>query len=636
MSLPKGKRPGELSVRTFFRENIRLLKGGRGLLRFELFYKLAAVGVLVPTALALLNLSIRMAGLTYLTDDNLGRYFSHPAGILFAVGLCVGWGLYNLVELSGLTLYFYAAGQGRRMAARQIFTAGFRCAVRLFRPRNLWMLPFLLAVVPLTIFPLILVYAATVQVPEVVTRYIQERWWLLLLVLAALFLLFFLSLRWVFSLCFFSIEGESFSQARRSSVELQKGRMPRVCGMLLLWQGALLAGGLLCYVAFLGAALLLSKAFVPGTMGMFFFIDLFQWCNLGLLLLGLCVAMPACSIAICQLYLSLKRVRKERAVPLRALSLPRGRALESRVKWGIGLTLLALSVLNVGYIFPSVSRGDFGMLEGFSTPLIIAHRGDSKGAPENTMAAFRLALENDADMIELDVQQLADGSLILLHDSSFRRTAGVSRNVWEVTLPEVQEMEVGSWYSADYAGEPVPTFEEALAFARENGLRLNVELKSTGREQGLEEQVAVLIREYGMTDACVITSQQYRLLKGIKEADPDLVTGYILSVAYGAFYDLEYADLFSLRNDFVTESMVRSLHDNGKRLYVWTVNDDADIERFADMHVDGIITDNVDLARRLVDAPATNDKLLDAFERFFTGDSFSQSAKRFWKFMFRR
>ncbi len=622
-------------MRSFFRENFGLLKHGRGLLRFEIFYKLAAIGVFLPTALSLFNLSIRLSGLTYLSNENLGRYASHPAGILFTVGAVTAWGAYSLIELAGLTLYFYAAAQGRRMAARQIFTAGARCAVRLLRPRNFWMIPFLVAVVPLTILPLILAYAATVRVPDAVTGYIRGHWWLLLIALAGLFLLFLLSLRWVFSLCFFSVEGQSFPQARRSSAALQKGRMLRTAGMLLLWQGTLMAGGLLLYLLFLGAALLLSKRFVPGTIGMFLFLDLFHWCNAGVVLLGLCAAMPACGIAISQLYLRWKRERGERTVPLRALNLPRGKALTSRARRGLALTLLALSIFNIGYLFPSVSRGSFATLEELSEPLVIAHRGDSKDAPENTMAAFRLALEDRADMIELDVQQLADGSLILLHDNNFRRTAGVNRYVWETTFSDVREMEAGSWYAPDFAGEPVPTLEEALTFARENGLRLNIELKSTGREEGLEAQVAALIRDCGMTDACVITSQQYQVLRRVKEADPDLVTGYILSMAYGRFYDLEDADFFSVRQDSVTEAMVRGLHDSGKRLYVWTVNDDAGMERFAQMHVDGIITDNVDLARRIVDAPETNDKLLAAFERFFTGDSFSRSAMYFWKVMFR-
>lgn len=619
----------------FFRENFRLLRQGKGLLRFELFYKLAGVGILIPTLLTTLNFSLRIAGLTYLTNDNFVRYLTHPAGLSFFLLTFAVWGFYNLAELSGLTIYFYAAHHGRRMPARQIFTVGLRCAARLFRPRNFWMYPFLVLILPMTILPLLLAYAATIQIPEFIVRYVSERGWLLGLFFLLLAAMFCLSLRWIFSLCFFAIEGRSFPQSRRDSAALLKGRAGFVAARLLGWQTLLLAGFLVLYLLFLSAALLISKIFIPGTMAMTIFVGIFQWCNLGVLFLAFCFGLPMCSIAVSRLYLLRKRETGQRLPPLRALNLPHGRRLEPGIKWGVTAIVAVLAVLNVGYIYPAVSRGTFGFVEALARPTVTAHRGDSKSAPENTMAAFRAAVENGADFIELDVQQLQDGTLILMHDSNFLRTAGVNLNVWDVTLPEVREMEVGSWFDQDFAGEPVPLLEEALEFARENRIRLNIELKSTGHETGLEQAVADLIREYRMEDECVITSLQYGVLERMKQAAPELTTGYILSVAYGPFYSMEYADLFSVRADFVTMGMVRGLHNTGKRLFVWTVNDEASIQHLIEMHVDSIITDNVVLARALVDAPAANPELLRVFEQFFTGGSFSRSAMKLWKVIFR-
>jgi glycerophosphoryl diester phosphodiesterase len=622
-------------VLTFFRENFRLLKQGHGLLRFELFYKLVGIGILVPSVLALLNLSLRVAGLTYLTNDNFVRYLTHPAGILLAIIVFAGWGFYNLTELAGLTICFYAASQGRKMAARQIFTAGIRCAGRLFRPRNFWMFPFMVIIVPLTILPLLFAYGATIQIPEFILRYIRTRWWMIGILLALLAALFILSVRWIFSLCFFCLEKRSFPQARRDSVILLRGFVWKTVWRLLIWQTVLMVAFFLAYFVFLGFALLISKIFIAGTLGMQIFIGVFQWCNLGLLLIGLCLTLPMCSIAVSQLYLTLKKQKKERLVPLKSLDIPKGRAIQPKLKWGIFAVLTVLTAWNAGYIFPAVSRGTFGFVEGLSKPWVTAHRGDSESAPENTIAAFKRAVENGADMIELDVQQLSDGALILLHDSNFRRTAGVSLNTWEATLPMVQEMEVGSWFSEKYAGEPIPTLAETLEFARENRIRLNIELKYTGHEASLEKDVAALIEEYDMQDQCVVTSMQYSVLKRVKEANPDIVTGYILSVAYGPFYGMEYADLFSVRADFVTMGMVRGLHNSGKRIYVWTVNDESNIERLIDMRVDSIITDNVPLARGLVDKPAGNAAILETFEQFFTGDNFSHNAMKLWKEIFR-
>src|SRR5699024_3701521 len=158
----------------------------------------------------------------------------------------------------------------------------------------------------------------------------------------------------------------------------------------------------------------------------------------------------------------LKKEKKEKLAPLKKLDLPRGRAMDARLKWGTMSVLAALAVMNAGYIWPSMDRGTLGVIEGMQKPLITAHRGNSEDAPDDTMAAFQSALDAGADMVELDVQQLGDGSLIIMHDSNFQRTTGIDLNVWEADAGMEAEMDAGSWFSEEFAGEPVPTLEEAI------------------------------------------------------------------------------------------------------------------------------------------------------------------------------
>ena len=608
---------------------------GKALLRFELVYKLIGVGILFPTFLTMLNFSVHLAGLTYLTNDKYVQYLLNPAGLLVILCIPAVYALYTMVELSALTLYFYAAAQGRRMTARQMFTAGLRTASRLLHPKNLLMLPYLLLIVPLTALPVLFAYIGTIQIPVFVSDFIVKQHWLIVLLFILAAGMGVLSLFFIFSIFYFSAENKSFFTACRLSFRLQKGKRLQTAGRLLLWQIGLTGGFLCCYLLFVGAALLLSKIFIPGTAAMRVFLTLFEWCNLGVLLLALCVALPLHSVVVSRMFHRLKKTAKEKIVPIRNLDLPRGKALHPGIKWGTAAILTVLFVLNIGYIRPSVSRGTFWSFEGLARPFVTAHRGASLLAPENTMAAFSAAVENGADMIELDVQQLSDGTLVILHDSNFLRTAGVNLNTWDAVFSELEKMEVGSWFDERFAGEPVPTLEEVLQFAKENWIRLNIELKSTGHEPNLEEAVAALIDEYDFQDLCVITSLQYSVLSRMKEINPDLITGYVLSVAYGPFYDLEDADLFSVRSDFITEKMVDSIHNRGKRIYAWTVNSESEMERMDSLRVDSIITDTPVLARSIVDAPVLNDRLLDVFEQFFTGGSFLQTAKRFWKVAFR-
>ncbi len=622
-------------MRGFFRENLRLLANGRGLFRFELFYKLAGIAVLVPTMLVMLNASIHLAGLTYLTNDNIFRYLRHPAGFLFALCGLAAVSFYLLAELAALSLYFYAKKQGRLLTARQMFVAGFRRAVRMFRPRNLGMIFYLALVTPLTSIPLIFIYLATIQIPEFILRYIGARSYLVAAAAVLAAVLLILSVWLLFGVHFFALEGEAFLPACRSSIRLNRKKAMRTALWLFCWQMAVMGLFLAGYLAFLGAALLVSKIFIPGTAAMELFLTLFQWMNLLALLAGLSIAAPAVSTAASTLFFRLKKEKREKLVSLKSLELPRGRAMDKRLKWGTMSVVAALAVMNVGYIFPGMDRGTLGVIEGLQKPLVTAHRGDSQRAPENTIAAFQSALESGADMVELDVQQLGDGTLIVMHDSNFLRTAGVDLDVWEAGWADVEQMDAGSWFSEEFAGEKIPTLEEALRFAEENGLRLNIELKSTGHEDSLVESVTALIREHNFGDQCIITSLQYSLLRQVKELDSSLMTGYVLSVAYGPFYDMEDVDMFSVRADFVTPAMVRAIHNRGKRLLVWTVNDEDLMEQLREWNVDNLITDNALLARSIVDEPNTNSILLRAFEEFFTGDSFSTSAKRFWKAAFR-
>ena len=127
---------------------------------------------------------------------------------------------------------------------------------------------------------------------------------------------------------------------------------------------------------------------------------------------------------------------------------------------------------------------------GKDTPMIVvAHRAGAKVAPENTLAALEQAIRDGAPIAEIDVQQLSDGTLIVMHDSNFKRTAGEDVCVWDTEADVLSTLEVGSTFSAAYRGEQIPTLEEMLACAGDR-ITLMIELKYSGQEQELEDQRA--------------------------------------------------------------------------------------------------------------------------------------------------
>ena len=232
---------------------------------------------------------------------------------------------------------------------------------------------------------------------------------------------------------------------------------------------------------------------------------------------------------------------------------------------------------------------------------ITAHRGYSAKAPENSLAAFEKAIESDADVIELDVRETKDGEIVVMHDESLKRTCGVDKKVGELTLDQLKRFAVGTEYKgknrADYEGELIPTLREVIELVGDRA-ELNIELKPAKTDDGLEEKVADIISEYDYYDNCVVTSLVYRCIKKTKQYDPKIKTIYVMAMAMGDFYSLEYADGYSIKGRFISSEVIRNAHKAGKEVYAWTIDDKESLERMMLLDVDCIITNNPDYIRR--------------------------------------
>lgn len=226
--------------------------------------------------------------------------------------------------------------------------------------------------------------------------------------------------------------------------------------------------------------------------------------------------------------------------------------------------------------------------------IVVAHRAGAKVAPENTVAALEQAIRDGAPIAEIDVQQLADGTLIVMHDSNFKRTAGEDICVWDADTDVLETMEVGSGFSAAYRGERIPTMEEMLACARDR-ITLMIELKYTGQEDALEENVLALLQSYDMVDECIIGSMNKGILQKMKELEPGISTVFIAHDLEEGEYDLDYADSYSIEGKNLTTAMVDAIHYRGKSVYGWTANSSGTMLKIVSCGADGVITDDVRL-----------------------------------------
>lgn len=235
--------------------------------------------------------------------------------------------------------------------------------------------------------------------------------------------------------------------------------------------------------------------------------------------------------------------------------------------------------------------------------LVIAHRGASGYAPENTMPAFEKSLELGAEGIELDVHESKDGEIVVVHDHTIQRTSNGKGRVKDLTLDEIRKFDFGSWFDKSFKGVTIPTLRDVLELLRDwNGL-LNIEIKSGPiLYPGIEKKLIDMIKEYNFGDKVIFSSFNHYSLQDIKAIDSSMEIGLLYSGAlvepWNYAKTLGAEALHPSYHNIIPE-LVKGCKENGVKLNPYTVNDEKDMEKIIGAGVDGIITNYPDKALRV-------------------------------------
>jgi glycerophosphoryl diester phosphodiesterase len=220
--------------------------------------------------------------------------------------------------------------------------------------------------------------------------------------------------------------------------------------------------------------------------------------------------------------------------------------------------------------------------------MVIAHRGASSYAAENTLAAFDLALQMGCRHLELDVELTRDGHIVVMHDDTVDRTTNGTGPVGSQTLAELRALDAGAWYGPLFAGERIPTLAEVLE-RYQGRMYLRIELK--GRASQLASSTADLVRQYGMVEHVTVTSFQYPRLGEMRAYAPELPTGWLVSevsdTTIGQAHILGLTQICP-RADVVTPALVRRLHAEGFVVRTWGVGNDAMMRQVVEAGADGM------------------------------------------------
>jgi glycerophosphoryl diester phosphodiesterase len=255
------------------------------------------------------------------------------------------------------------------------------------------------------------------------------------------------------------------------------------------------------------------------------------------------------------------------------------------------VALLALAALvAAGFGTAKLTRG----MMREAPVAVIAHRGAAAVAPENTLPAVEQAIAEGADWIEIDVQETADGAVVVVHDADFMKLAGVPVRVADATLAEIEAIDVGAAFAPAFAGTRVPTLAAVLAAAKGRA-KVLIELKHHGRAVRLEERVAEAVEAAGMAGEIAVMSLDHASARRMKALRPDWSMGLLAASALGDLVRLD-ADFLAVATRLATPALIGRAQAVERPLYVWTVNDRLVMSQMISRGVSGLITDRPGLA----------------------------------------
>ena len=246
----------------------------------------------------------------------------------------------------------------------------------------------------------------------------------------------------------------------------------------------------------------------------------------------------------------------------------------------------------------------------------IAHRGSSFGMPENTLAAVQAAVDARVDLVEIDVHRSLDGELVVVHDTSLRRTTDVEKvfpdrtsyDVGDLALAEIEQLDAGSWKGEAFAGEPVPTLREVIDLVRRSRSGLLIEVKAPHLYPGIAQDLAeVLVAQPGSVpsavahDRLVVQSFDWGFMAELHALLPEVPVGLLGTPTIAELPELAtWAEQVNPHHATLTQRYVDAVHAHGMELNTWTVDDPAIMRRLIDLGVDGIITNKPDVLAAVV------------------------------------
>jgi glycerophosphoryl diester phosphodiesterase len=615
-------------IKTTWRQALqRITQSWRQVLLTHFVFTALSVVLFVPLVGLTGRLLLNLSGQTVLADQDIAYFLLSPAGLIVLIIFAALLIAVLAFEQAAIMHIALASMQGKRLSPFDalLYTATRAHKLWLFTARLVIRI-LALAVPPLAIAALIAWYLIS---DYDINFYLSEKppefWTAAVLISVVLFTLLVVLFRkmtqWSIALPLVLFGSTSPALSFAESAQITQGHRKTIFLVLLSWAGLSLVLGM----SVLGAVKLLGHWTIPAVA---------ESLSLTVLVIGGLAALWGTTNVLITAFTSgifayLLMELYARLGPSSNLS---STGKQERRVAKVSLRFTPKTIL-VAIISVAIIAGVSGiwLLNGIPTNndvIIAAHRGAAGKAPENTMASIKQAINDGADWIEIDVQETADGEVVVIHDSDFMKLAGKPLKIWDATKAQLEDIDIGSWFDPQFSAERVPGLKQVLEMARGKA-KVVIELKYYGYDEDLEQRVIDIVEHAEMVEDTAIMSLKYNAVEKIRALRPEWTVGLLTATAIGDLSRLD-TDFLAVAMGMASPGFIDRAHRAGRQVFVWTVNDPVSMSRMISLDVDGIITDEPELARRVLSERAemnTVQRLLIHASLLF-GDSYTPNQYR--------
>jgi len=588
------------------------------LMLIELLIKLLGIFVVFPLLRIGFYFSLRLSGYAYIANKDLYDYISKPSTIIIALVLMLFLSFYFVLEYVFLTELFHESKSKVSLTYKQFFIHALRKTLKVIKKYHL------IASIPILLYFILIefihfmIYSSSITLPEQIILEFQTLEYANFVFGIAFMILMIIFIEFIFFTHDIVLNQYPIKKAFRSSRKILYRQRLKTFARFIIYNLVLnfLFLALFAFILFI-VGLIASLYRGENTVFGIIITSIYSlYWIIGILFTA--IIFPV-NIAI----ISYKYYENQSVDIKQEEDFDIDISYQKNFKWLIKPAILVFIIvfsINIITIISDI-RNTQDQFQVLKQEEIIAHRGASLNAPENTLASIELAIDQGIDSVEFDIRGTKDHVPILLHDDTLMRTTDfdVGISVSNLNYDVIQKYEAGSWFSEAYRGEKIPTLEEAFQLIDK---RVTVFLDIKTDDPETINEIIRLINTYDMHDHIKVMSFELSLLETFKAVDEDIETILLIATYFGdidILFSHEAIDHFALRISIIERdpNIIRRIHQYGKKGYAWVVDNERAINIGVRADVDGFITKRPIEAREIAHSKNSNETFKEILERLF-------------------